>query len=359
MSVGTEHALENLVHRQWSRDVVVDEDGTYLASVPELEGCFAAGDTVESALDELNDVLREWLAIALEEGTSIPEPRIQATGEFSGRFSVRLPRSLHRSLSNRADAEGCSLNQLVTALLSKGVHDPLARRESRTETHETIAADAVTPGRESIGALKGIATFLRDAGDLNLACLLFAFASERIAAVEGNEAASRELGTAAALARRNARVQLAESLWRESLRRDPTNLRSSSSLGQQLHHQGRYDEAIELLESASQVDNYALLFLGWSLLLRGKDSDDLESISRGGASIRKALEKWSYQNRDRIQREAWLRHIRRLSRLGAEWGDTVHALISFANSNASWPPIDDTALYQADELTSADEAAIA
>lgn len=359
MSVGTEHTLEDLVRRPWSRDVVVDEDGTYIASVPELEGCFAAGDTLESALAELDDVLRDWLEIALEEGTSIPEPRVQAPDEFSGRFSVRLPRSLHRSLSVRADAEGCSLNQLVTTLLSAGVDTDLSRTTGRTETREAIVADSIAPGRESIRALKGIATFLRDAGDLNLACLLFAFAGERIASVEGNEAASRDLGAAAALARRNARSQLAESLWRESLRRDPANLRSSSSLGQLLHHQGRYDEAVELLEPVSQFDNYALLFLGWSLLLRGKDSDDLESISRGGASIRKALEKWSYQNHDRGQREAWLRHVRRLSRLGAEWGDTARALISFANSNASWPQVDDGALSQADELTPAGEAAIA
>ncbi len=65
--------------------------------------------------------------------------------------------------------------------------------------------------------LKGIATFLRNRGDLNFACLMFGVAAERIAATEGAEVASHELGIAAALARRHSRMRLAEALWRESL----------------------------------------------------------------------------------------------------------------------------------------------
>jgi len=196
---------------------------------------------------------------------------------------------------------------------------------------------------------------------LNLACLLFGVASDRVASVEGVEAASREFGAAAALARRHSRTQIAEALWRESVRRDPTNLRSSSSLGQLLHHQGRYEEALALLEPASQVDNYALLFLGWSLLLRGKDTDDIASIRRGGMSVKKALETWSYQNRDDTQREAWLRHVRRLSRVGSDWADTVREVIDFANANASWAPVSgDAVLSDAeDSVTSVSDAATA
>ena len=105
MSVGIDQ-LDELVRRPWSRDVVVDEDGSYIASVPELEGCFAAGDTLSAALSELDEVVREWLEIALEEDSPIPEPRTQTGDEFSGRFSVRLPRSVHRALSLRAQTEG-------------------------------------------------------------------------------------------------------------------------------------------------------------------------------------------------------------------------------------------------------------
>lgn len=339
-------SVEDLLARPWSREVVADEDGVFVASVPELEGCFADGDSVDEALANLDRVLREWLELAVEEGASIPEPRRQAQELYSGRFSVRVPRSLHRELSQRAETEGSSLNQLVAVLLaasigSDHVEQPQSdRARERQDIHEDIAADAVAGTHTSIGALKGVATFVRDRGDINFACLMFALAADRVAVIEGVEAASHELGMAAALARRQKRMLLAEALWRESLRRHPTNLRSSSSLGQLLHHQGRYREATNYLEAPSRTDNYALLFLGWSLLFEGRESDDLKALQRGRMSIRNALETWSYQNRDVRAREAWLRHVRRLARLGTPWRDDVDGLLSFANSNSGWPKID-------------------
>ena len=50
---------------------------------------------------------------------SLPEP---PTGpqrrEYSGKFNVRVPKSLHAALASEADAEGVSLNQLVVAKLA-------------------------------------------------------------------------------------------------------------------------------------------------------------------------------------------------------------------------------------------------
>ena len=43
------------------------------------------------------------------------------TPKKSGRFVVRLPRSLHAALEREATAEGVSLNQLVVAKLSVGL----------------------------------------------------------------------------------------------------------------------------------------------------------------------------------------------------------------------------------------------
>lgn len=350
MSVNAEaQSVEELIALPWSREVVADEDGVFVASVPELEGCFADGDSVEEALSNLEQVLREWLELAVEEHEAIPEPRRQSPDLYSGRFSVRLPRSLHRALSERAAAEDSSLNQLVAVFLASALGADVRatgdvsrpeREHAGTDLHEDIAADAVAGTRSSIGALKGIATFLRNRSDLNFACLMYGVAAERIAATEGAEVASNELGTAAALARRHSRMRLAESLWRESLRRDPTNLRSSSGLGQLLHHQGRYREAASYLEAPSAIDNYALLFLGWSLVLEEGASDDQYASQRGRMSIVKALQDWSYQNRDAAQRDAWLRHVRRLIRLGPAWQDEAQGLIAFANANAGWPKID-------------------
>jgi predicted HicB family RNase H-like nuclease len=49
-----------------------------------------------------------------------------ATPKKSGRFVVRLPRSLHAALEREAAAEGVSLNQLVVAKLAAQLKDVAA-----------------------------------------------------------------------------------------------------------------------------------------------------------------------------------------------------------------------------------------
>jgi hypothetical protein len=50
---------------------------------------------------------------------SLPEPPVgPQRREYSGKFNVRLPRTLHAALSSEAEAEGVSLNQLVVAKLA-------------------------------------------------------------------------------------------------------------------------------------------------------------------------------------------------------------------------------------------------
>jgi hypothetical protein len=51
---------------------------------------------------------------------SLPEPPVTPQRrEYSGKFNVRLPKSLHAALANEAEAEGVSLNQLVLAKLAR------------------------------------------------------------------------------------------------------------------------------------------------------------------------------------------------------------------------------------------------
>ena len=49
----------------------------------------------------------------LPEPPSGPQQR-----EYSGKFNVRVPKSLHAALASEAEAEGVSLNQLVVAKLA-------------------------------------------------------------------------------------------------------------------------------------------------------------------------------------------------------------------------------------------------
>jgi len=77
----TELLAEDLFQKPWSREILADEDGGYLARIPELSGCFADGSSPEEALRNLKVVLREWLIISLENGAPIPEPRLVNYGE--------------------------------------------------------------------------------------------------------------------------------------------------------------------------------------------------------------------------------------------------------------------------------------
>lgn len=95
---------------------VEDEDGAYFfAKIEELPGCHTDGTTAEEAITELQQVMRDYLEVKLEMGASIPEP----TGLPSGKFPLRLPKSLHAELQQMAAREEVSLNQLMVYILAK------------------------------------------------------------------------------------------------------------------------------------------------------------------------------------------------------------------------------------------------
>jgi predicted RNase H-like HicB family nuclease len=52
-----------------------DEDGCWVADVPDLRFCSAFGETPQDALAEVQVAMEAWLATARERGMSIPEAR--------------------------------------------------------------------------------------------------------------------------------------------------------------------------------------------------------------------------------------------------------------------------------------------
>jgi predicted RNase H-like HicB family nuclease len=52
-----------------------DEDGAFIADVPELPGCAADGATRQEALANAETVIQEWIDTAQGLGRPIPEPR--------------------------------------------------------------------------------------------------------------------------------------------------------------------------------------------------------------------------------------------------------------------------------------------
>jgi predicted RNase H-like HicB family nuclease len=52
-----------------------EEDGGYIADIPDPEMCSAFGDTPEEALKELQVAKEAWIEAAKAEGKTIPSPR--------------------------------------------------------------------------------------------------------------------------------------------------------------------------------------------------------------------------------------------------------------------------------------------
>ena len=52
-----------------------DEDGCYIADIPDLEACSALGSSPEEALAEVERARDAWLAAARDAGRAIPSPR--------------------------------------------------------------------------------------------------------------------------------------------------------------------------------------------------------------------------------------------------------------------------------------------
>ena len=52
-----------------------DEDGVFIAEVPELPGCMAHGDSHEAVLSHIKEAMRLWLEVAQDRGLSVPAPK--------------------------------------------------------------------------------------------------------------------------------------------------------------------------------------------------------------------------------------------------------------------------------------------
>lgn len=119
MSPRTEDYLELPYHLTLVQDRWEDGHVGWFAEVEELSGCMSQGATPDEAIANLRDAMAGWISVALEDGKEIPTPRPEE--ECSGRFLVRMPRSLHAELARAAQREGSSLNQFVVAALAAAV----------------------------------------------------------------------------------------------------------------------------------------------------------------------------------------------------------------------------------------------
>ena len=95
-----------------------DESGSYFyGRVMELDGCQSTGDSFEEAYASLLEAMEGYIETKLANGFNVPEP--VKSNDFSGKFIVRIPKSLHYRLALEAEKEGVSLNQYALYKLTQ------------------------------------------------------------------------------------------------------------------------------------------------------------------------------------------------------------------------------------------------
>lgn len=102
-----------------------EEGGGFLISFPDLPGCLSDGETEAEAVMNGRDAFEAMISALLDMGREVPvpsfKPALASTGEASGKFVTRVPKTVHAQLAACAKHEGVSLNTLVVALLAEGL----------------------------------------------------------------------------------------------------------------------------------------------------------------------------------------------------------------------------------------------
>lgn len=151
-----------LLKKGYTRRLTPDETGGYTATILELPGCVADGDTAQEALDNLERVAESWIDVALANGQTVRDP-VDFEG-CSGKLALRMPRSLHKQAAEMAELEGCSLNQLLVTAIAHYIggkrlvsdHEWMERRWSANVTVNnlivTATSSAPTPKVHNLSA---------------------------------------------------------------------------------------------------------------------------------------------------------------------------------------------------------------
>lgn len=105
-----------------------DGQHAFGVAVPDLPGCFSAGDTLDEAIDKAREAIELWLESVIDDGGSVPVPRFisehQADSEYLGwiwavvevdlaslpdkaeRVNITLPARVLRPIDAAAKAAG-------------------------------------------------------------------------------------------------------------------------------------------------------------------------------------------------------------------------------------------------------------
>ena len=107
----------------------------YGVVVPDLPGCFSAGDTLDEAMDNAKEAIELWLEVAIDDGMAIPEPSplqahqrrrgfkgwtwalvtvdLASLSDKAERINITLPSRVLRRIDQAAKAAGESRSSFI------------------------------------------------------------------------------------------------------------------------------------------------------------------------------------------------------------------------------------------------------
>lgn len=131
----TTRTVDEYMKLPYTVEVLRDDSGDvpgYVARVVELPGCITQADSFAELGLMLDDAMRLWIEVTLEDGREVPLP--QREEEYSGEFVARIPRSLHRRLVEAALRDGATVDAFVTMALAHAVGAQQAVADAATHT---------------------------------------------------------------------------------------------------------------------------------------------------------------------------------------------------------------------------------
>ncbi len=108
-------ALKN--DRYTYRVIWSEEDNEYVGLCVEFPSLSWLAGNPEAALKGIRKVVADVVKDMRDNGESVPEPI--ACRRYSGKFMVRIPPEVHRTLAIKAAESGISLNRFASSKLSQ------------------------------------------------------------------------------------------------------------------------------------------------------------------------------------------------------------------------------------------------
>jgi len=112
------NTLEEYLNLDYPFTAHADPEGGYVLVFPDLPGCMTQVERIEEIGSAAEEIRTLWIETEYEDGKEIPSPSYPE--EYSGKFNLRLSRSLHRNLVEEAERNSVSLNTYAIALLERG-----------------------------------------------------------------------------------------------------------------------------------------------------------------------------------------------------------------------------------------------